>query len=620
MSSSRFQEFILTVALALLMAAAFVMTTFAGTWQQDLAGWRYVQDDGTYKSAGWLLDNDGSWYRFDENGYMQTGWILDNGSWYFLSNNNTNGQIYGKMVTGDNWIDTYNYYFDPVSGAMAASQIIDGGIYGENGWRIGADGSLVTQIVFLSPANVYSTGTAAGGTSTAVSHSSSGGSSGGSSRSSSGSSSGSSSRNRSSSGSAWSGYSDTSVSSTSSSFTNGNYSLMTSAQKEAVNDAIDEFRSEYITAGMSDFEKEMMIIQYIVENCEYEVGTNYSNSTTYSVLINGKAQCSGYADAFLQMAKGCGLNVRYVTSSDHAWNLIELDGDWYHVDVTWEDPRGTNNFGFGYLSNKYINLEDSEIKLIDHHNSWSPNSIKCNGYKYGPEVVEEYLRSGNVDTSLGISYEDFVSNSTVSSAEDYVEGTGGTANGCNGDVMYKIRFRYNKNGTSSTRTVIGYTYLNERMTIDYPEGYTYMGLTDDCYTVTSGSGIFTGSTLMILEADPDGEFAIEIKIDDIEDDTEDDETDTAITSYSVRRNDVDDETAAGGEDDGQDRAYSADKTDSETKAYTEAETDNENETDSSEEADPDDGADTDVETGEEDADDSAYETAEDEVNAGDDED
>lgn len=43
-------------------------------------------------------------------------------------------------------------------------------------------------------------------------------------------------------------------------------------------------------------------------------------------------------DAFLQTAKLCGLDARYIHNSSHAWNLVKLDGDWYHVDVTWEDP------------------------------------------------------------------------------------------------------------------------------------------------------------------------------------------------------------------------------------------------------------------------------------------
>ena len=183
--------------------------------------------------------------------------------------------------------------------------------------------------------------------------------------------------------------------------------MMTADQRAEVEDAIQDFIDEYITDDMSDFEKEMVMIQWLVENCKYESGDGWENATAYSCIVNGKAQCAGYADAFLQTAKACGIEARYVYNATHAWNLVELDGDWYHVDVTWEDPIGSSNkYGFGNLRNKYINLEDSRIRGYSSHHTWSPDSISADGTDYGPDVVKEYLESGKIDTSLGESFED----------------------------------------------------------------------------------------------------------------------------------------------------------------------------------------------------------------------
>ena len=146
----------------------------------------------------------------------------------------------------------------------------------------------------------------------------SGGSGGGS--SSSGSSSGRSD-------SRWEGYSDSSVSHSANDFTTGNWGQMSSDERLDVNDAIEAFKDEYITEGMSDFEKELLIIQWLVENCTYEAAEGWSNATAYSCIVSGEAQCAGYADAFLQTAKACGLEARYIHNSDHAWNLVKLDGD-----------------------------------------------------------------------------------------------------------------------------------------------------------------------------------------------------------------------------------------------------------------------------------------------------
>ena len=205
---------------------------------------------------------------------------------------------------------------------------------------------------------------------------------------------------------AWEDYSDSSVSHSANDFTTGNYGMMSADEKEEVESAIEDFKDAYITDDMSDFEKEIMIIRWLVDGCTYEKGENWSNSTAFSCIVNGEAQCAGYADAFLQTAKACGLEARYVYNSSHAWNLVKIEGDWYHVDVTWEDPIGSNSYGFSSLRNKYINLEDNQIKGYSSHHTWSPSTIKADGTDYGPAVVAQYLKDGTIDTSKGESFKD----------------------------------------------------------------------------------------------------------------------------------------------------------------------------------------------------------------------
>lgn len=185
----------------------------------------------------------------------------------------------------------------------------------------------------------------------------------------------------------WFGYSPDNVPKSSNDFLHGFYGQFTANQKVELRNAITEFMNEYIRDDMSDFEKEMTIIQWIVENCTYEEG----NVGAYNCIIKGKAQCAGYADAFLQMGKACGLDVRYIYNTDHAWNLIQLDGEWYHVDVTFEDPEGNNSYGFGNLYNRYINLDDEQIRKVSHHKTWDSHGIEANGQEYGTDAVAEYL-------------------------------------------------------------------------------------------------------------------------------------------------------------------------------------------------------------------------------------
>ena len=73
---------------AVLTAAAvagMTVTAFAGTWQNTSKGWKYKNDDGTYKKNEVFYDEtDGEYYLFDTNGIMVTGDITSNGVSYFF--------------------------------------------------------------------------------------------------------------------------------------------------------------------------------------------------------------------------------------------------------------------------------------------------------------------------------------------------------------------------------------------------------------------------------------------------------------------------------------------------------------------------------------------------------
>lgn len=171
----------------------------------------------------------------------------------------------------------------------------------------------------------------------------------------------------------------------------GNYELMSAEEQKTVADAITAFKNTYITSDMSDVEKELMIIRWLVDGCDYEITGAGTGATAYGCIIMGKAKCAGYSDAFLQTAKACGLEARYIYNSVHAWNLVKLEGQWYHVDVTWEDPLGYNDYGFSRLRNKYINLTDSEIRSIRDHDIWYPMDAEANSKVYGQEYITQLL-------------------------------------------------------------------------------------------------------------------------------------------------------------------------------------------------------------------------------------
>lgn len=190
------------------------------------------------------------------------------------------------------------------------------------------------------------------------------------------------------------------------------------AEDESGNDevikAVNYFINGYITPNMTNFEKEIQIIKYLVETVTYDVDeltneSHFINDTykAYGALVNHKAVCSGYAKAFDLLAKKCGLSTIVVTgeainsdsqNGSHAWNQIYLDGEWYNVDVTFEDPITNIELGFNQLLNNYINRTDAEFAA----NHIRANGHDCTATKYGKNVVAYYLNTGIVDFNANI--------------------------------------------------------------------------------------------------------------------------------------------------------------------------------------------------------------------------
>ena len=92
---------------------------------------------------------------------------------------------------------------------------------------------------------------------------------------------------------------------------------------------------------MSKYEKIRFAHDWLIKNVDYDTDYDMVSSTTLKGLYkNKKAVCQGYAIAFGVFMKYMGIPSKYVVSKNknHMWNMVKLDGKWYHVDVTWDDP------------------------------------------------------------------------------------------------------------------------------------------------------------------------------------------------------------------------------------------------------------------------------------------
>jgi len=114
-----------------------------------------------------------------------------------------------------------------------------------------------------------------------------------------------------------------------------------------LNERIQEALS-YVTDDMSDVQKAIALHEYIIQVCEYDYsrylkGTLSSHPDTYNmygVLVDNMAVCQGYAETYKYLLNQVGITAHIVSSDNrnHAWNLVLLDGEYYQVDCTFDDP------------------------------------------------------------------------------------------------------------------------------------------------------------------------------------------------------------------------------------------------------------------------------------------
>ncbi|MEY8390127.1 transglutaminase domain-containing protein [Lachnospiraceae bacterium 45-W7] len=148
-------------------------------------------------------------------------------------------------------------------------------------------------------------------------------------------------------------------------------------QRQELEAAADQAAAQ-AEASMTDLEKALVVHDYLVQNCEYDYDRLNNGQlpdishTAYGALVNRMAVCDGYGDAYIYIMKDkLGISCELVASDAmaHAWNMIEIDGKWYHVDVTWDDPVRDS---IGRVGHKYFLLSDTAISDASHeHEGWS---------------------------------------------------------------------------------------------------------------------------------------------------------------------------------------------------------------------------------------------------------
>jgi len=103
----------------------------------------------------------------------------------------------------------------------------------------------------------------------------------------------------------------------------------------------------------------------------FEYDDSLENDNIYDFFITGKGTCQGYTLAYMAVLRECGIESCFAASDTiaHIWNLVKIDGEWYHADLTWDDGES--------VIRRHFLLSDTTALERGHRDWYSAKDISC---------------------------------------------------------------------------------------------------------------------------------------------------------------------------------------------------------------------------------------------------
>lgn len=130
-----------------------------------------------------------------------------------------------------------------------------------------------------------------------------------------------------------------------------------------INNYIDEFIKNNINNNMSTSDKIKAFHDHIINNTVYDDENKERPSDAYELLSTGKSICGGYSDTMSIYLTRIGIQNYKISSDNHVWNLIKVDGKWFHLDSTWDDPVASD--GNQYLLHNFFLIDTKTLLELD---------------------------------------------------------------------------------------------------------------------------------------------------------------------------------------------------------------------------------------------------------------
>ncbi len=215
---------------------------------------------------------------------------------------------------------------------------------------------------------------------------------------------------------------------------------------------------------MTEEEKLFYLYNEIVALCTYpssSLSTPSYHAPT-GLLLDHEAVCQAYAAVFNQGALELGMDTLYMVGSDHAWNAVKLNDDWYYVDATWADP-----------TNGTISMVIKDYFLTD---AMEEDSSYVSAHTLDSEMEYDTVYASILE-DFGTAYENYYpKNNYIYGQMSYLDGNWYYA---------KNGFLYYWDGESSDSVRLEDVTMNSYRQCDVSGEYLYYSGSDGFYQYTS---------------------------------------------------------------------------------------------------------------------------------------
>ena len=132
-----------------------------------------------------------------------------------------------------------------------------------------------------------------------------------------------------------------------------------------VSEAVKNVEKQVFDDTLSTKDQIKAVHDYIIDNSKYDSNrtdngvVEYKSDLAYGPLIEGYGICGGYSDAMELFLEDMNVKSYKISSESHVWNAVNLYDDWYHLDLTWDDP--VTNTGVDLIEDKYFMISTSTL-------------------------------------------------------------------------------------------------------------------------------------------------------------------------------------------------------------------------------------------------------------------